>query len=128
MSPKSLNPRPSSERLVKDIRRATRKHYSEDKIRIVLEGLRGEPEFADVARANLLELRITGLVGGTADGGPVLTRAERHFLGTCRAGRGINSRKGEGGYDEREGRQALMQHLVVSLKDLSFQSLVHVIL
>jgi hypothetical protein len=32
-----------SERLVRDIRRVTRKHYSaEDKIRIVLDGLRGE--------------------------------------------------------------------------------------
>ena len=32
-----------SERIVKDIRRRTRKHHSaEDKIRSVLEGLRGE--------------------------------------------------------------------------------------
>jgi len=32
-----------AEQVVKDIRRATRKHYSaEDKIRIVLEGLRDE--------------------------------------------------------------------------------------
>jgi len=32
----------SSERIVKDIRRATRKRYSaEEKIRIVLDGLRG---------------------------------------------------------------------------------------
>ena len=32
-----------AEQVVKDIRRATRKHYSaEEKIRIVLEGLRGE--------------------------------------------------------------------------------------
>jgi hypothetical protein len=41
MSQKSLNQKPISERLVKDIRRATHKHYSaEDKIRIVLDGLR----------------------------------------------------------------------------------------
>ena len=51
MSPKSLNPKPSSERLVRDIRRATRKHYSaEDKIRIVLEGLRGEHSIAELCR------------------------------------------------------------------------------
>ena len=51
MSQKSLNPKPSSERLVKDIRRATRKHYSaEDKIRIVLEGLRGEQSIAELCR------------------------------------------------------------------------------
>jgi transposase len=33
----------SGEKIVKDIKRATRKHYSsEDKIRIVLDGPRGE--------------------------------------------------------------------------------------
>jgi transposase len=51
MSQKSLNPKPSSERLMKDIRRATRKHYSaEDKIRIVLDGLRGEQSIAELCR------------------------------------------------------------------------------
>jgi transposase len=51
MSQKSLNPKPSSERLVKDIRRATRKHYSaEDRIRIVLDGLRGEHSIAELCR------------------------------------------------------------------------------
>jgi transposase len=40
-----------SERIVKDIRRATRKHYSaEDKIRIAPEGLRGEDSIADICR------------------------------------------------------------------------------
>ena len=33
----------SAEKTVRDIRRATRRHYSaEEKIRVVLEGLRGE--------------------------------------------------------------------------------------
>jgi transposase len=51
MSQKSLNPKPTSERLVKDIRRAMRKHYSaEDKIRIVLDGLRGEQSIAELCR------------------------------------------------------------------------------
>src|ERR687894_658588 len=37
--------------VVKDIRRATRKPYSaEDKIRIVLEGLRGEDSIAELCR------------------------------------------------------------------------------
>jgi transposase len=41
----------SSEEIVKGIRRATRKHHSaEDKIRIVLDGLRGERSIADLCR------------------------------------------------------------------------------
>ena len=41
----------SAERVVKDIRRATRKQYSaEEKIRIVLEGLRGEDSIAELCR------------------------------------------------------------------------------
>jgi len=43
--------RPSAERIVKDIRRRTRKHHSsEEKIRIVLEGLRGEESIAELCR------------------------------------------------------------------------------
>jgi hypothetical protein len=38
-----------AEKVVQDIRRATRKHYSaEEKIRIVLEGLRGEDSIAEL--------------------------------------------------------------------------------
>jgi transposase len=40
-----------TEQVVRDIRRATRKHYSaEDEIRIVLEGLRGEDSIAALCR------------------------------------------------------------------------------
>ena len=40
-----------AEALVRDLRRATRKHYSaEEKIRIVLEGLRGEVSIAELCR------------------------------------------------------------------------------
>ena len=40
-----------AEQVVKDIRRATRKHYSaEEKIRIVLEGLRSEDSIAELCR------------------------------------------------------------------------------
>ena len=58
-----MRPNPSSSKLaakptkkpaevvVKDIRRATRRHFSaEDKIRIVLEGLRGEESIAELCR------------------------------------------------------------------------------
>jgi transposase-like protein len=39
------------EKIVKDIKRATRKHYSsEEKIRIVLDGLRGEDSNAEPCR------------------------------------------------------------------------------
>ena len=41
----------ASEQVVKDIRRATRKQYSaEEKIRIVLDGLRGEYSIAELCR------------------------------------------------------------------------------
>ena len=41
----------SAEKTVRDIRRATRRHHSaEDKIRIVLEGLRGEDSIVELCR------------------------------------------------------------------------------
>ena len=41
----------NNEKLVKDIRRRTRKKYSsEEKIRIVLEGMRGEESIAELCR------------------------------------------------------------------------------
>ncbi|NRB33933.1 MAG: IS3 family transposase [Rhodobacteraceae bacterium] len=43
--------RSHGEKVVKDIRRATRKHYSaEEKIRIVLDGLKGEDSIAELCR------------------------------------------------------------------------------
>ena len=51
MRQKSVHPESSSERIVKNIRRATRKrHSSEEKIRIVLDGLRGESSIAELCR------------------------------------------------------------------------------
>ncbi len=51
MSQKSGHPTSPSERIVRDIRRATRKHHAaEDKIRIVLDGLRGESSIAELCR------------------------------------------------------------------------------
>jgi transposase len=41
----------AAEQVLKDIRRQTRRHYSaEDKIRIVLEGLRGEDSILELCR------------------------------------------------------------------------------
>ncbi len=43
--------KPTAEAMLKDIRRRTRKHHSsEDKVRIVLEGLRGEDSIAERCR------------------------------------------------------------------------------
>jgi transposase len=51
MRQKSVRLKESAEKVVKDIRRATRKrHSSEEKIRIVLEGLRGEDSIAELCR------------------------------------------------------------------------------
>jgi transposase len=51
MKLKSNQPKASAEQVVKDIRRATSRHYStEDKIRIVLGGTRGEGSIAELCR------------------------------------------------------------------------------
>ena len=51
MRPKHLSAKKPAEQVVKDIRRATRRHFSaEDKIRIVLDGLRGEDSIAELCR------------------------------------------------------------------------------
>src|SRR6187401_2625624 len=56
MRQKSTTPASPSERLVKSIRRATRKQYSaEEKIRIVLEGLRGEDSIALCRREGIAQ-------------------------------------------------------------------------
>ena len=51
MKPKSSNAKSPAEQVVKDIRRKTRRHFSaEDKIRIVLDGLRGDDSIAELCR------------------------------------------------------------------------------
>jgi transposase len=51
MRSKSTKPKAPAATVVKDIRRATRRHFSaEDKIRIVLEGLRGDDSIAELCR------------------------------------------------------------------------------
>ena len=48
----------SAEKSVRDMRRATRRHYSaEEKIRIALEGLRGEDSIAELCRREGIEHR-----------------------------------------------------------------------
>ena len=51
MRQKQMMPTGSAEEAIKDIRRQTRRHFSaEDKIRIVLEGLRGEDSISELCR------------------------------------------------------------------------------
>ena len=51
MRQKSVPAKEPATQVVKNIRRATRRHFSaEDKIRIVLEGLRGEDSIAELCR------------------------------------------------------------------------------
>lgn len=51
MRPKSTQSKKPAEQVVKDIRRRTRRHFSaEDKIRIVLDGLRGDDSIAELCR------------------------------------------------------------------------------
>lgn len=51
MRQKSIGPKSGSEQVVRDIRRQTRKQYSaEEKIRVVLSGLRGEDSIAELCR------------------------------------------------------------------------------
>ena len=51
MTTKTTKTKSSAEQVVKDIRRSTRRHFSaEDKIRIVLDGLRGEDSIAELCR------------------------------------------------------------------------------
>ena len=51
MKSKQSNSKRSTDKVIKDIRRKTRRHFSaEDKIRIVLEGLRGDDSIAELCR------------------------------------------------------------------------------
>jgi transposase len=69
MREKSNTTTSPSERLVKNIRRATRKHYSaEEKIRIVLDGLRGESTIAELCRREGIAEGFTTASHGMADG------------------------------------------------------------
>jgi transposase len=51
MNLRSTTAKKPAEQVIKDIRRATRRHFSaEDKIRIVVDGLRGEDSIAELCR------------------------------------------------------------------------------
>ncbi len=61
MRQKSGTRHTASENVVKDIRRATRKQYSaEEKIHIVLDGLRGEETIAELCRREGIAANLYG--------------------------------------------------------------------
>ena len=58
MRQKSVPEKEPATQVVRNIRRATRRHFSaEDKIRIVLEGLRGDDSIAELCRREVSEIR-----------------------------------------------------------------------
>ena len=69
MRQKSGTRHTASENVVKDIRRATRKQYSaEEKIHIVLDGLRGEETIAELCRREGIAQSLYLLSGGAGPG------------------------------------------------------------
>jgi len=72
MSQKSGSVKEPAEKVVKDIRRATRKRHSpEEKIRIVLSGLRGEESIAELCRREVdyMLMPDASIMGGPLGGG-----------------------------------------------------------
>jgi transposase len=60
----------AAEKAVRDIRRATRRHFSaEDKVRIVIAGLRGEDSVAELCRKEGKPEPLLPLVEGFPGGG-----------------------------------------------------------
>lgn len=69
MTARSSNAKKPAEQVVKDIRRATRRHFSaEDKIRIVLDGLRREDSIAAVPQGRHRPEPVLHLVDGVHGG------------------------------------------------------------
>ena len=98
-----------AEQRVRDIRRATRRQYSaEEKIRIVIAGLRGEDSIAELCRKeginqkSLLPL-VEGLPGGgqEAAGGRHRARSNRR-RGQRDPGAGASAQGAGGRADDRE--------------------------
>jgi transposase len=89
MRQKSGTGKAPAEQVIKDIRRATRKQYSaEEKIRIVLAGLRGEEPIAALCRREGIAESLLQLVEG-------ISRSGQEAAGR-RHGARRHQRRGEG--------------------------------
>lgn len=90
MRQKTRSQTSAAEKTIKDIRRATCKHHSaEDKIRIVLEGLRGEDSIAAIyRREGIPESLYDSWSKGFPRSGQEAARARYRSLGDQRRGQG----------------------------------------
>jgi transposase len=71
-----------AEDAIRDIRRATRRHFSaEEKIRVVLEGLRGEESIAELCRREDIASSRLRRRGGSREQGRVDGGGDRHRIG-----------------------------------------------
>src|SRR5271155_3885947 len=82
-----------AEKAVRDIRRATRRHFSaEDKVRIVIAGLRGEDSVAELCRKeginqNLYYRWSKDFLEGARSGWPAKSRVKRPAMKSRSCGR-----------------------------------------
>lgn len=73
-----------ADKTVRDIRRATRRKFSaEEKIKVVLEGLRGEETIAELCRKEGIAQNLRGLASNPEERNPAMVR----YLESC--GRGL---------------------------------------
>ena len=100
MKPKSSRSKKPAGQVVKDIRRKTRRHFSaEDKIRIVLDGLRGDDSIAELCRREGIAQSLyytwskefIRLAGNTARAAATWPHRTRPLRATGQPYRGINA-------------------------------------
>src|ERR1700684_1200576 len=112
MRQKSGPEKQPAEDAIRDIRRATRRHFSaEEKIRIVLEGLRSEESIAELCRRAPARTRegiravLNGALGAVAGRGDLVHLALRLIVAEALEGE-VSDGLGRGHYERGEGEKA----------------------